>query len=96
MIEATGLKPSGNSQVYRIWWTPKRGTPVLAADFLVGDDGEAKVALDLPPQQLKDPAVVVTLEDEAYGELPVGPVALRGDPTRAEARASNLHKSKRQ
>jgi hypothetical protein len=96
MLEVSGLKPSGNFQVYRIWWTPKRGAPVLAADFLVGDDGAARVALELPPPQLKDPFVTVTLEDEAYGELPVGPVALKGDPTRAEAKASSQRKTKRQ
>ncbi|HYL59812.1 MAG TPA: anti-sigma factor [Candidatus Acidoferrales bacterium] len=96
MLEVSGLKPSGNFQVYRVWWMPKRGGPVLAADFLVGEDGAARVALELPPPLLKDPSVTVTLEDEAYGELPVGPVALRGDPTRAESKASILRKSKRQ
>lgn len=94
MLEVSGLKPSGNFQVYRIWWMPKRGGPVLAADFLVGEDGAARVALDLPPPLLKDPSVTVTLEDEAYGELPVGPVALRGEATRAEARASGQRKNK--
>ena len=39
MLEASGLKPTGTFQVYRIWWMPKRGAPIWAADFLVGDDG---------------------------------------------------------
>ncbi len=96
MLEVTGLKPSGNFQVYRIWWAPKRGAPVSAADFLVGEDGAARVAIDLPPAQLKDPSLTVTLEDEAYGELPVGPVALKGDATHTEAKASSQRKNKRQ
>jgi len=33
MLEASGLKPSENFKVYRIWWMPKRGAPVWAADF---------------------------------------------------------------
>src|SRR5690242_9294309 len=49
MLEASGLKASENFKVYRIWWMPKRGAAVWAADFLVGDDGLATVPVDLPP-----------------------------------------------
>lgn len=96
MLDASGLQPTGNFQVYRIWWTPKRGAPVWAADFLVGEDGAARVAVDLPPAHLKDPSLTVTLEDEAYSELPAGPVALKGDTARAEAKPSSQRKTKRQ
>src|SRR5271155_6113035 len=76
MLEATGLKPTGTFQVYRIWWMPKRGVPVWAADFLVGDDGSAATAVDLPTGREKEMSLEITLEDESYSEAPNGPVAL--------------------
>lgn len=84
MLEASGLKPSENFKVYRIWWMPKRGAPVWAADFLVGDDGLATVPVDLPPARLKESLITVTLENETYAEGPTGPVALKGDAAHAE------------
>jgi hypothetical protein len=84
MLEASGLKPSENFKVYRIWWMPKRGAAVWAADFLVGDDGLATVAVDLPPTRLKESSITVTLENETYDEAPTGPVALKGDAAHAE------------
>lgn len=80
MLEVSGLKPTGTFQVYRIWWTPKRGVPIWAADFLVGDDGVATVPLDLPPGREKKLSLIVTLEDESYSEEPNGPIALKGQP----------------
>jgi hypothetical protein len=79
MLGAGGLKPTGTFEVYRIWWMPKRGTPLWAADFLVGDDGVATVPLDLPPGREKKLSLEVTLEDESYSDAPNGPVALRGE-----------------
>jgi hypothetical protein len=76
MLEATGLKPTGTFQVYRIWWMPKRGVPVWAADFLVGDDGSATTAVDLPTGREKEMSLEITLEDESYSEAPNGAVAL--------------------
>jgi Anti-sigma-K factor rskA len=76
MLEANGLKPTGTFQVYRIWWMPKRGVPVWAADFLVGDDGSATTAVDLPTGREKEMSLEITLEDESYSEAPNGPVAL--------------------
>ena len=76
MLEASGLKPSEDFQVYRIWWIPKRGAAVWAADFLVGDDGLATVP--------KESSITVTLENETYAEAPTGPVALKGDAAHAE------------
>ncbi len=84
MLEASGLKPSGDLQVYRIWWVPKRGAAIWAADFLVGEDGNATVPVDLPPPRQRAPAIEVTLENEAYAEDPYGPVALRGRLTVAK------------
>ena len=84
MLEASGLKPSENFKVYRIWWMPKHGAAVWAADFLVGDDGLATVPVDLPPARLKESSITVTLENETYGEAPTGPVALKGDAAHAE------------
>ena len=76
MLEANGLKPTGTFQVYRIWWMPKRGVPVWAADFLVGDDGSATTAVDLPTGREKEMSLEITLEDESYSEEPNGAVAL--------------------
>lgn len=76
MLEATGLKPTGTFQVYRIWWMPKRGVPVWAADFLVGDDGSATTVIDLPTGREKEMSLEITLEDESYSEAPNGAVAL--------------------
>jgi len=84
MLEASGLKPSEDFQVYRIWWMPKRGAAVWAADFLVGDDGLATVPVDLPPAQMKESSITVTLENETYAEAPTGPVALKGDAAHAD------------
>jgi hypothetical protein len=84
MLEASGLKPSEDFQVYRIWWMPRHGAAVWAADFLVGDDGLATVPVDLPPAQMKESSITVTLENETYAEAPTGPVALKGDAAHAE------------
>jgi hypothetical protein len=79
MLEASGLKPTGTFEVYRIWWMPKRGAPIWAADFLVGDDGLATVPVDLPQGREKGLSLDVTLEDESYSDTPNGPIALRGE-----------------
>ncbi|WP_414645285.1 anti-sigma factor [Candidatus Binatus sp.] len=79
MLEASGLKPTGTFEVYRIWWTPRRGAPIWAADFLVGDDGLATVPVDLPVGREKGLSLDVTLEDESYSDTPNGPIALRGE-----------------
>jgi hypothetical protein len=81
MLEANGLKPSGDRQVYRIWWMPKRGLAVWVADFLVGEDGHATVPVDLPSSRQLAPTITVTLENEAYAEAPSGPVALKAVKT---------------
>ena len=92
MLEASGLKPSENFKVYRIWWIPRRGAAVWAADFLVGDDGLATVPVDLPPTRLREPSIMVTLENETYAEAPTGPVALKGDAAHAERLANPRRK----
>lgn len=79
MLEATGLKPNGTFQVYRIWWMPRHGAPIWAADFLVGDDGAATVPVDLPPGREKGMSLGITLESESYSDEPAGPVALKGE-----------------
>ena len=92
MLEARGLKPSEDFQVYRIWWMPRRGAAVWAADFLVGDDGLATVPVDLPPARLKESSITVTLENETYAEAPTGPIALKGDAAHAERIANPRRK----
>lgn len=79
MLEANGLKPTGTFDVYRIWWMPRRGAPIWAADFLVGDDGLAMVPVDLPSGREKGMSLAITLENESYSDEPNGPIALRGE-----------------
>lgn len=86
MLEASGLKPTGAHQVYRIWWMPKRGAPVWAADFVVGGDGAATVAVNLPPGHEKEPSLSVTLENQSHSETPAGPIALRGEASPVQGR----------
>ncbi len=95
MLEANGLKPTGTFQVYRIWWMPKRGAPIWAADFLVGDDGLATVPLELPPGREKKLSLGVTLEDETYSDAPAGPFALKGELSPVSGVVQNPRKSRR-
>jgi hypothetical protein len=81
MLEASNLRPSDESQVYRIWWNPRRGAPMWVADFMVGDDGRATVPVDLPPSRTLAPTITVTVENEMYAEAPSGSVALKGVKT---------------
>ena len=78
MIEANGLKPAGEHQVYRIWWVPRRGAPIWAADFIVGEDGHVALGVDLPPMRQNPPLIEITVENESYAESPSGPIVLRG------------------
>ena|GEM_PF-620147 len=95
MLEANGLKPTGAFEVYRIWWMPKHGAPIWAADFLVGDDGLATVAVDLPPGHEKEPSLSVTLENESYSEAPAGPIALKGEASPVSGTVQSPRKSRR-
>ena len=94
MLEATGLKPTGAFQVYRIWWMPRHGAPIWAADFLVGDDGTATVPVDLPTGREKGMSLGITLEDESYSDEPAGPLALKGELSLMSASAQ-ARKSRR-
>lgn len=94
MLEATGLKPTGAFEVYRIWWMPRHGAPIWAADFMVGDDGSAMVPVDLPTGREKGMSLGITLENESYSDEPAGPVALKGELSLMSANAP-AHKSRR-
>lgn len=93
MLEAKGLKATGDFEVYRIWWMPKRGVPVWAADFIVGDDGAATVPVDLPPGRERE--LLVTLENESYSEAPGGPIALEGERSSMSGIVQGARKSRR-
>jgi Anti-sigma-K factor rskA len=95
MLEATGLKPTGAFQVYRIWWMPRHGAPIWAADFLVGDDGAATVPVDLPSGREKGMSLGITLENESYSDEPAGPVALKGELSLMSSSAPAAHRSRR-
>jgi hypothetical protein len=79
ILEVNGLKSTRTFEVYRIWWNPKRGVPIWAADFLVGDDGLAMVPVDLPPGREKGMSLSVTLENESYSDAPNGTIVLKGE-----------------
>jgi hypothetical protein len=95
MLEVSGLKPTGTFEVYRIWWMPRRGTPIWAADFLVADDGLASVPVDLPPGHEKGMSLGVTLESESYSDEPNGPIALKGELAPALSAGAGSRKSRR-
>ena len=96
MLQASGLKPTGTSQIYRIWWMPKHGAPIWAADFLVSDDGLATVPVDLPPGHEKEPSLSITLENESYSDAPAGPIALKGEAPPLSAMPSQGPRKSRQ
>lgn len=79
MVGVTGLKPSDDGNVYRIWYLPRRGIARWIDDFLVGDDGKATVAIELPQISSKG-VIAITLESQDYAESPSGPVALQSPP----------------
>jgi len=95
MLEATGLKPTGTFQVYRIWWMPRHGAPIWAADFLVGDDGAATVPVDLPSGREKGMSLGITLENESYSDEPAGPLALKGELSLMSSGVQAAHRSRR-
>jgi Anti-sigma-K factor rskA, C-terminal len=94
MLEASGLRPTGTFQVYRIWWMPRRGAPIWAADFLVGDDGVATVPVDLPTGRESEMSLAITLENESYSEAPAGPIALKGELSLVSAAPQSPRKSR--
>ena len=73
--KATGLRPTGPSRSTDLV-DAERGVPISAADSLVGDDGSATTAVDLPTGREKEMSLEMTLEDEPYSEAPNGAVAL--------------------
>jgi Anti-sigma-K factor rskA len=79
MVGVTGLKPSDDGNVYRIWYLPRRGIARWVDDFLVGEDGKATVAIELPQISSKG-VIAITLESQDYAESPSGPVALQSPP----------------
>ncbi|MGB8684709.1 MAG: anti-sigma factor [Candidatus Binatus sp.] len=94
MLQVNGLRPAGTFQVYRIWWMPKRGLPIWAADFLVGDDGLGTVPIDLPAGREKGMTLEVTLEDESYSDAPGGTVALKGEFSLLPGAGQGPHKAR--
>jgi anti-sigma-K factor RskA len=78
MIEVAGARTSPQGKVYRIWYVPRRGLAVWITDFIVGDDGKATAALELPAQQKTAAQIVVTLEDQEYAEAPAAAVEFKG------------------
>src|SRR5215469_2876307 len=79
MVGVTGLRPSDDGNVYRIWYIPRRGIARWVDDFLVGEDGKATVAIELPQISSRG-LIAITLESQEYAESPSGPVALQSPP----------------
>lgn len=78
LLQISGLPASGEHQVYRIWWLGRRGAPIWAGDFMVGEDGRTTTAADPPPARQNQLTIEIRLETENYSESPSGPIYLRG------------------
>jgi len=78
MLDTTGLSPTGSHEVYRVWWAPRHGAVVWAADFIVGEDGHARLSLEFPSTRRDLSSVEISREYENYAEAPSSPIVLSG------------------
>jgi Anti-sigma-K factor rskA, C-terminal len=77
VLSATGLEPSAEGKIYRLWWIERRGAAVKAAEFQVASAGHVSIAADPPPSGDTVEARV-TLESQADAQKPSGELALSG------------------
>jgi hypothetical protein len=78
VLSATGLAPSGQGKVYRLWWINRRGSAVKAAEFQVASATRVRIAADPPPNDDEMIEARVTLEPLADAHRPAGELALSG------------------
>ncbi|MGH7812827.1 MAG: hypothetical protein ACREQI_02330 [Candidatus Binataceae bacterium] len=79
LLAATGFRPAGPHRVYRVWWAPKPGAAVWAADFTAAADGRAAVELELPAGWQNFSAIEITTGTGNRSDVPAGQVLLRGE-----------------
>jgi hypothetical protein len=75
MLQATGLAPSPEGHVYRLWWILRRGAPVSAGRFRAAASGSATVAIAPAPKGVASAAI--TQEDASATGPPAGAPILR-------------------
>ncbi len=78
VLSATGLAPSDEGKIYRLWWIGRRGAAVKAAEFEVASAGRIRVAAEPPPPGADTVEARLMLEPEAGAAKPSGELALRG------------------
>lgn len=79
ILETSGLPPNPPDATYELWWIVARRTPIRAAVFGAESEGDAIVLASLPPAGVPLVASAVTLEPANGGELPSGPMYLKGE-----------------
>ncbi len=82
VLSATGLAPSDDGKVYRLWWIERHGAAVMAAEFEVASAGHIRVAAEPPPEGTDTIEARLTLEPQADAAKPEGELALRGKLSR--------------
>jgi anti-sigma-K factor RskA len=78
VLSATGLEPSADGKVYRLWWIGRRGAAVKAAEFQVASAGHVSIAAEPPPNGGDTVEARLTLEPLADAQKPSGQLALSG------------------
>lgn len=78
VLNATGLEPSADGKVYRLWWIERRGAAVKAAEFQVASAGQVSIAAEPPPHGGDTVEARLMLEPVADARKPSGELALSG------------------
>lgn len=77
VIEVAGLPALGSAQSYALWWTPRKGKPIKAAEFRVGKEGRAAIPAMPPADAAAIAGALVTLETDPSPAAPSGPIELK-------------------
>jgi Anti-sigma-K factor rskA, C-terminal len=80
ILQTSGLAPSPDGRVYRLWWLPRRGAPVAAGQFPAAAGGAATVSVAPPPKGAV--AAVIFAQEASAPSAPVGAPLLRSAPIR--------------
>lgn len=76
-INVTALPPMP-SQVYELWWLPRRGAPILAIAFEPQNRGQLESILQLQVPSGDIEGAAITLAGSASSNKPVGAPILKG------------------
>jgi hypothetical protein len=80
VLLASGFAPVPQSQAYRVWWMPRRGSPVLGGEFRVRADGSAEIEISPPPRDAA--SVAIFAQAASATGAPAGEPILKGALTR--------------